>query len=118
LLCDILGLPDQTNPLARIAFRRILTRTLAAAIDESTTPLSGNTKGSENNYEHEGKNDCVDSIARVAERTAAWRKGISANFNDPRNLTSTNNFGLLLVITLLHAVLLPLLYVLARKNAL
>jgi len=82
LLCDILGLPDQTNPLARIAFRRILTRTLAAAIDESTTPLSGNTKGSENNYEHEGKND---SIARVAERTAAWRKGISANFNDPQS---------------------------------
>jgi len=31
--------------------------------------------------------------------------------------TSTNNFGLLLVITLLHAVLLPTLYFMARRNA-
>ena len=31
--------------------------------------------------------------------------------------TSTNNFGLLLVITLLHAVLLPVLYLMARRNA-
>lgn len=31
--------------------------------------------------------------------------------------TSTNNFGLLLIITLIHAVLLPVLYVLARKKA-
>jgi len=30
--------------------------------------------------------------------------------------TSTNNFGLLLIITLIHAVLLPVLYVLARKK--
>lgn len=31
--------------------------------------------------------------------------------------TSKNNFGLLLVITLVHAVLLPVLYVLARKKS-
>jgi hypothetical protein len=31
--------------------------------------------------------------------------------------TSTNNFGLLLIITLIHAALLPVLYVLARKKA-
>ena len=31
--------------------------------------------------------------------------------------TSTNNFGLLLIITLLHAVLLPTLYVLAHRKA-
>ncbi len=31
--------------------------------------------------------------------------------------TSTNNFGLLLFITLVHAVLLPMLYFLARKNS-
>ncbi|WP_431281351.1 DUF6790 family protein [Humitalea sp. 24SJ18S-53] len=30
--------------------------------------------------------------------------------------TAKDNFGLLLVITLIHAVLLPILYVLARKN--
>ena len=31
--------------------------------------------------------------------------------------TSKNNFGLLLAITIVHAVLLPVLYVLARKNS-
>jgi len=31
--------------------------------------------------------------------------------------TSTNNFGILLAITLVHAVLLPVLYFLARKKA-
>ncbi|OYY24239.1 MAG: hypothetical protein B7Y65_03240 [Azorhizobium sp. 35-67-15] len=31
--------------------------------------------------------------------------------------TSADNFGLLLVVTLVHAVLLPVLYVLARKNS-
>jgi hypothetical protein len=31
--------------------------------------------------------------------------------------TATNNFGLLLVITLIHAVLLPVLYFMARKQA-
>jgi cyclopropane fatty-acyl-phospholipid synthase-like methyltransferase len=31
------------------------------------------------------KTDCIESIVRTLERTAAWRKSISANFNDPRN---------------------------------
>jgi hypothetical protein len=32
------------------------------------------------------KNECIDSIVRVLERTAVWRRSISANFNDPRNV--------------------------------
>ncbi len=31
--------------------------------------------------------------------------------------TSTNNFGLLLVITIIHAIILPVLYVMVRKQA-
>jgi cyclopropane fatty-acyl-phospholipid synthase-like methyltransferase len=31
------------------------------------------------------KTDCIESIVRTLERTSAWRKSISANFNDPRN---------------------------------
>jgi hypothetical protein len=31
------------------------------------------------------KQDCIESIVRGLERTSAWRKAISANFNDPRN---------------------------------
>jgi hypothetical protein len=31
------------------------------------------------------KTDCVESIVRVLERTSAWRKSLSAKFNDPRN---------------------------------
>jgi cyclopropane fatty-acyl-phospholipid synthase-like methyltransferase len=32
------------------------------------------------------KEDCIESIVRGLERTSAWRKAISANFNDPRNM--------------------------------
>lgn len=32
------------------------------------------------------KQDCIESIVRGLERTSAWRKAISANFNDPRNM--------------------------------
>jgi hypothetical protein len=32
------------------------------------------------------KNDCIESIVRNMERTAVWRKGLSANYNDNRNL--------------------------------
>jgi hypothetical protein len=33
------------------------------------------------------KQDCIESIARVLERTSAWRKAISVNFpDDPRNM--------------------------------
>jgi cyclopropane fatty-acyl-phospholipid synthase-like methyltransferase len=32
------------------------------------------------------KQDCIESVVRVLERTSAWRKAISANFNDPRNV--------------------------------
>lgn len=33
------------------------------------------------------KQDCIDSIAKVLERTAAWRNAIAVNFkNDPRNM--------------------------------
>jgi hypothetical protein len=32
------------------------------------------------------KNDCIDSIIKMLERTGAWRKAITAKFpNDPRN---------------------------------
>jgi hypothetical protein len=41
----------------------------------------------------ENKNDCIDSIVRVLERTEAWRKGISANFNDPRNLRAAETLN-------------------------
>jgi hypothetical protein len=33
------------------------------------------------------KQSCIDSIAKVLERTAAWRKAIAVNFpDDPRNM--------------------------------
>lgn len=33
------------------------------------------------------KNDCIESIARVLERTSTWRKALTANFpDDPRNM--------------------------------
>jgi hypothetical protein len=35
------------------------------------------------------KQDCIDSIAKVLERTAAWRKAIAVNFpEDPRNMVA------------------------------
>jgi hypothetical protein len=30
------------------------------------------------------KQDCIDSIAKVLERTAAWRKAIAVNFKNGR----------------------------------
>ena len=35
------------------------------------------------------KQDCIDSIAKVLERTAAWRKAIAVNFpDDNRNIVA------------------------------
>jgi hypothetical protein len=35
------------------------------------------------------KQDCIDSISRVLERTAAWRKAIAVNFpDDNRNIAA------------------------------
>jgi hypothetical protein len=33
---------------------------------------------------NDNKSECVDSIVRMLERTSAWRRAISPNFNDPR----------------------------------
>src|ERR1700722_18235011 len=43
------------------------------------------------------KNDCVESIVRVLERTAAWRKSPSANFDDPRNIRAAETLDKLAV---------------------
>jgi hypothetical protein len=32
------------------------------------------------------KQDCIESIVRILERTAEWRKTALARFDDPRNL--------------------------------
>jgi len=44
------------------------------------------------------KQDCIDSIAKVLERTAAWRKAISVNFpDDPRNMRAAETLEKLAV---------------------
>jgi hypothetical protein len=48
---------------------------------------------------NENKTDCIESIVRGFERTSAWRKSISANFNDPRNLRAAETLDKLAVDT-------------------
>ena len=44
------------------------------------------------------KQDCIDSIAKVLERTAAWRKAIAVNFpDDPRNMRAAETLEKLAV---------------------
>jgi hypothetical protein len=43
------------------------------------------------------KNDCVESVVRVLERTSAWRKSISANFSDPRNVRAAETLDKLAI---------------------
>jgi len=44
------------------------------------------------------KQDCVESIAKVLERTAAWRKAIAVNFkNDPRNMRAVETLDKLAI---------------------
>jgi hypothetical protein len=46
---------------------------------------------------NENKTDCIESIVRGFERTSAWRKSISANFNDPRNIRAAETLDKLAV---------------------
>jgi len=43
------------------------------------------------------KSECIDAIVRMFERTSAWRRGISANFNDPRNIRAAETLDKLAV---------------------
>jgi len=44
------------------------------------------------------KQDCVESIAKVLERTSAWRKAIAVNFpDDPRNVRAAETLEKLAV---------------------
>jgi hypothetical protein len=45
-----------------------------------------------------GKQDCIESMARVLERTSAWRKAITVNFpNDPRNVRAAETLDKLAI---------------------
>ena len=46
---------------------------------------------------NEDKLDCAESIIRAMERTASWRKTISANFNDERNIKASETLERLAV---------------------
>jgi hypothetical protein len=35
---------------------------------------------------NENKIDCIESVIHVLKRTGAWRRAISVDFNDPRNV--------------------------------
>jgi hypothetical protein len=44
------------------------------------------------------KNDCIDSIIKMLERTSNWRKSITARFpNDPRNKKASDTLDKLAV---------------------
>ncbi|SHN83827.1 hypothetical protein [Bradyrhizobium erythrophlei] len=45
----------------------------------------------------ETKQDCIESIVRVLERTALWRKSIAANYNDNRNIRAAQTLDKLAV---------------------
>ena len=43
------------------------------------------------------KKDCAESISHVLERSSSWRKTISINFDDPRNLKAAEILELLAI---------------------
>jgi hypothetical protein len=46
---------------------------------------------------NDNKSECVDSIVRMLERTSAWRRAISPNFNDPRIVRAADTLDKLAV---------------------
>jgi len=43
------------------------------------------------------KNDCIDSITKVLESTASWRRVLVPKFNDPRNMRAAETLEKLAV---------------------
>ena len=46
---------------------------------------------------NDNKQDCIESIARILERTAEWRKTALARFDDPRNFKAAETLERLAV---------------------
>jgi hypothetical protein len=49
------------------------------------------------NLNNDQKLECSESISRVLERSSSWRKTISANFDESRNLKASETLGLLAI---------------------
>jgi hypothetical protein len=63
----------------------------------SQPELPVTTENTENMILNDNKQDCIESIVRILERTAEWRKTALARFDDPRNLKAAETLEQLAV---------------------